>query len=143
MKPAHGVWRVAIEIAGALLIASLAVAALKNAAPATGVGVIYLLAVLAVAIRWGEVPALLPAVLAVLILNFFFLPPVHRLTIADSQNVVSLIVFLVTAAVVGRLAAMGRERTRESDARAAEARARSREAALLGTTASSLIVESG
>jgi two-component system, OmpR family, sensor histidine kinase KdpD len=143
MKLAHGVWRVAIEIAGALLIASLAVAALKHAAPPTGVGVIYLLAVLAVAIRWGEVPALVTAVLAVLILNFFFLAPVHQLTIADSQNVVSLVVFLVTAAVVGRLAAMGRERTREADARAAEARARSREAALLGTTASSLIVESG
>src|SRR4051794_37928500 len=71
--------------AAALGIASLAVALLKSVAAVTGLGAIYLLAVLSVAIRWGDVPALISAVLAVLILNFFFLPPVHRLTISDSQ----------------------------------------------------------
>jgi two-component system, OmpR family, sensor histidine kinase KdpD len=143
MDLSRAVWRGTIEIAAALGIASLAVALLKSVAPVTGLGVIYLLAVLAVAIRWGDLPALITAVLAVVLLNFFFLPPVHRLTISDSQNVVSLVVFLVTAAVVGRLAAMGRERTREASARAAEAQARRREAALLATTASSLLVDSG
>ncbi len=143
MGLSRAVWRGTIEVAAALLVASLVVAALKTVAPVTGLGVIYLLAVLTVAIRRGELPALVTAVLAVLILNFFFLAPVHRLTIADSRNVVSLVVFLVTAVVVGRLAAMARERAREADSRAAEARARAREAAILGTTASSLLVDSG
>src|SRR6476661_8558141 len=120
MDMSRALWRGTIEIAAALLLASLTVAALKHVAPVAGLGVVYLLAVLGVAIRWGEVPALVTAVLAVLILNFFFLPPVHRLTISDSENVVSLLVFLVTAAVVGRLAAMARERTREADAQTAE-----------------------
>src|SRR4051812_22080437 len=109
MDMSRAVWRGTIEVAAALGIASLAVEALKHVAPVTGLGVIYLLAVLGVAIRWGEVPALATAVLAVLLLNFFFLPPVHRLTVSGSRNVVSLGVFLVTAAVVGRLAGMTRE----------------------------------
>src|SRR3954470_4081476 len=132
----HG-WRregiAAAEIAVALLIASLLVAALEGAAPVTGLGVIYLLAVLLVAIRRGEVAALATAVLAVLVLNFFFIEPRHRLTISDSQNVVVLIVFLITAAVVGRLAAGSRQRTPEAGVRAAQAAAREREAALLAT----------
>jgi two-component system, OmpR family, sensor histidine kinase KdpD len=136
-------WRVTLEIAAALVVASLAVDALDRVTPVTGVAVVYLLAVLAIAIRRGELPALVTAVLSVLVLNFFFLPPVHRLTIADSRNVVALAVFLVTAAVVGRLAASARHRTREADVRAAEAAARGREAALLATTASSLLGRDG
>jgi two-component system, OmpR family, sensor histidine kinase KdpD len=139
MDGSRAVWRGTIEVAAALVVASLAVAALKPVAPVTGLGVIYLLAVLVAAIRLGQWAALAAAVLAVGILNFFFLPPVHRLTIADSRNVVSLVVFLVAAAVVGRLAAMGRTQTVEADRRAAEAKARGREATLLGTVASSLL----
>src|SRR3954454_13971562 len=143
MDRSRAVWRGTIEVAAALAIASLAVTALKGVAHVTGLGVIYLLAVLAIAIRWGQWAALLAAVLAVLILNFFFLPPVHRLTIADSRNVAALIVFLVTAAVVGRLAAGARRREREAGLRAGEAAARGREAALLATTASPLLGSEG
>jgi two-component system sensor histidine kinase KdpD len=132
-------WRVAAEVVAALGAASLAVEALKHVAPVASMGVVYLLAVLAIAIRWGELPALVTAVLSVLVLNFFFLPPVHRLTIADSHNVVALAVLLVTAVVVSRLAAWARQREREATAQATEAAARGREAALLGSTASSLL----
>src|SRR4051812_15275373 len=95
------------------------------------------------AIRGGEVGALVTAVLAVLALNFFFIEPRHRLTIADSENVAALIVFLITAAVVGRLAASARQRAREAESRASEAGAREREAALLARTASSLLAGDG
>ena len=60
---------------------------------------------LAVAIRRGQVAALAAAVLGVLILNYFFIKPLHQLTIADSDNVVALGVLLLAALVVGRLAA--------------------------------------
>src|SRR5689334_834696 len=46
--------------------------------------------------------------------NFFFLPPVGTFTIADPQNWVALIAFLVTAIVVSQLS--GRARKRQSDA---------------------------
>ena len=46
--------------------------------------------------------------------NFFFLPPVGTLTIADPQNWVALVAFLVTAIVASQLS--GRARQREIDA---------------------------
>lgn len=131
--------RIVAEVVAALAAATLAVAALEGVAPVTGLGVLYLLAVLLIAIRWGEIAALLTAVAAVLALNFFFIQPRHRLTISDSRNVAALVVFLITAAVVGRLAAQARQRTREAELRAHEAHAREREASVLAEVASSLL----
>ena len=76
-------------------LATGAVAALDSVTSATGLGVVYLLAVLFVAIRRSEIAALATAVLSVLTLNYFFIEPRHQLTISDSENVVALIVFLV------------------------------------------------
>ena len=75
------------------------VALLDSFTSATGLGVVYLLAVLFVAIRRGEVAALGTAVVSVLALNYFFIEPRHQLTIADSENVVALAVFLIAAVV--------------------------------------------
>ena len=134
------VWiRALAEIAAAVAAATLAVAALESVAPVAGLGVLYLLAVLLIAIRRGLLPALATAVVSVLVLNFFFIQPRHRLTISDSRNVVALVVFLITAAVVGRLAADARRRAREADARAREASAREHESNLLAGTASVLL----
>ena len=71
-------------------VATALVAALDSVATPAGLGVLYLLAVLSVAIRRGEIAALGAAVLSVLALNFFFIEPLHQLTIADSENVVAL-----------------------------------------------------
>ncbi len=129
----------AAESVIAVAIASGAVAALQNSAPATGLGSIYLLAVLEVAIRRGEVAAMAAAVLSALTLNYFFITPRHQLTIAHSQDVVQLIVFLIVAVVVGRLAANGRRRAREAESRARIAAAREREASLLALAASAIL----
>src|SRR3954453_19703885 len=106
------------EVIGAVGVATGAVALLDLVATTTGLAVVYLLAVLAVAIRRGGTAALGAAVLSVLAFNFFFIAPVHRLTIADSENVAALVVFLVAALVVGRLAADARERAAEAEERA-------------------------
>src|SRR5947199_5953857 len=98
----------AVEIPLALGAATVCVAALQSTAPAAGLGVIYLLAVLAIAIRRGELEALLTAVLGILLLNYLFITPRHRLTIAHSQDVVALAVLAIAAVVVGRLASLGR-----------------------------------
>src|SRR5207247_4093384 len=99
--------------------ASGLVAVLEGVAPATSLTVIYLLAVLLVAIRRGEVPGLVTALLSVLATNFLFIEPRYRLTISESENVAALVVFLIAAVVVGRLAASARQRARESEERAA------------------------
>lgn len=54
---------------------------------------------------------------AVLVFNFFFLPPVGTLTIADPQNWVALFALLTVSLVASHLAAVARARTQESDAR--------------------------
>jgi two-component system sensor histidine kinase KdpD len=115
------------------------VAALQSSAPAAGLGILYLLAVLAVAVRRGQVAALATAVLSVLVLNYLFITPRHRLSIAHSQDVVELTVLLIAAVVVGRLAATGREKAAEAESRAGLATAREREANLIAQAASAVL----
>jgi len=129
----------ALEVLGAVGVATGLVALLEEVAPVTGLGVLYLLAVLFVAIRRGQVAALLTAVLSVMTLNFFFIEPRYRLTIGDSHNVVALGVFLIAALVVGRLAAVARQRAMEAERRALVATAREREATILADAASSVL----
>jgi len=132
---------IAVEIIASVAVAATAVALLEGVASATSLGVVFVLAVLFVAIRHGETPALITAFLSVLVLNYFFIEPRHRLTIADSHNVVALGVLLIAALVVGRLAAAARARASEAALRAEQAAAREREAMVLAEAASSLLAE--
>ena len=129
----------AVEVVAAVAVATGVIAALEGVTPASGLGSLYLLAVLAVAIRRGEVAGLVTAVLSVLTLNFFFITPRHRLTIAHSRDVVQLIVLLIAAVVVGRLATLARQRAAEAESRAGVASAREREAKLLADVASAIL----
>jgi two-component system sensor histidine kinase KdpD len=130
---------IGVEIVGAVALATGGVAALQSSTPVDGLAILYLLAVLAVAIRHGQFPALITAVLGVLTFNYFFLPPRHQLAIAHSQDVVELIVLLIAAVVVGRLAAVARERAAEAESRAGVAAAREREAKLVAEVASAIL----
>ena len=69
----------------------------------TTVALSYVVLILVIASRWGIVEATAAAIVAVFFFNFFFLPPVGTLTIADPQNWVALVVFLITAIVVSQL----------------------------------------
>src|SRR6266567_7481779 len=82
----------------------------------TTVALVMLLVVLFVAASWGSRPAIVASVLGVLGLNFFFLPPVGTLTIADPDNWVALIVFLITGVTAGQLSANARRRADEAEA---------------------------
>jgi two-component system sensor histidine kinase KdpD len=129
----------ALEVVVAVLAATLVIAALQGLTSASDLGSVYLLAVLAVAIAWGEWPALATAVLGVLTFNFFYITPRHQLAISHSQDVVQLVVLLIAAVVVGRLAALARQRAAEADNRARTAVAREREAKLLAEVASAIL----
>ncbi|HSC04714.1 MAG TPA: DUF4118 domain-containing protein [Solirubrobacteraceae bacterium] len=130
---------IGLEIVLSVAIATGGVAVLQSSTPVNGLAILYLLAVLAVAVRHGQVPALITAVLGVLTLNYFFLPPRHQLDIAHSQDVVELAVLLIAAVVVGRLAAVARERAAEAESRASLAADREREATLLAEVASAIL----
>lgn len=63
----------------------------------TTVALSFLLAILAVSAVWGMVVSAFMSVVATVAFNYFFLPPVGTLTIADPQNWVALFAFLVTS----------------------------------------------
>ncbi|GAB6841698.1 two-component system sensor histidine kinase KdpD [Methylorubrum rhodinum] len=77
-----------------------------------------LTAIVGVAVRFGLGPSLLAVVAASLAYNFFFLPPVYTLTIADPTNVAAFVLFSVVAVVVSNLAARARLTAVVSQARA-------------------------
>ena len=129
----------AAEVVLATVLSTACIASLQDTAPAQGLGVLYILAVLVVAIRRGELAALTTALLSMLTLNYLFIDPRHQLTIAHSQDVVELGVLLVVAVVVGRLAATGRERAAEAERRAVLGARQEREAVLLAQAASAIL----
>jgi two-component system sensor histidine kinase KdpD len=81
----------------------------------TTVALGFLLLVLIVATRWGAAPAIFAAILSVLSLNFFFLPPIGTLTIADPDNWIALGAFLFTAITAGQLSANAKRRAEEAE----------------------------
>lgn len=119
------------------LIASIAavavvtggIALVKPYVPVLSLGALYVFAVLPIAVLWGLAYAIPVSVASMLAFNWFYLPPVHTFTLADSRNWFALAVFLVTAVVVSDLAARSRRR--------------SKEAALLAQIASSLLERGG
>lgn len=84
------------------------------------IGLTLLLVVLFVATAWGPRPGIVSALLGVVCLNFFFLPPLHTFTIADPENWTALVVFLITAITVGQLSARARQRAAEANVARAE-----------------------
>ena len=88
----------------------------------TTVALAYLLVVLLAATAWGSLPALVASAVAILCFNFFFLPPVYTLTIADPQNWVALAAFLITAVTAGQLSELAKRRAAEAEAVRTEAR---------------------
>ncbi len=77
----------------------------------TTIALTFLLVVLGVASRWGLTIATTTAVVATLAFNYYFLPPIGTLTIADPQNWVALSAFLVSAILASRLSARARRET--------------------------------
>jgi two-component system sensor histidine kinase KdpD len=69
---------------------------------------LYMAVVAVIAFLRGLWPALLAAAVSFLLFDYFFVPPVHTLTIADAQDLMNLAIFFGTAGVVGFIA--GRRR---------------------------------
>jgi two-component system sensor histidine kinase KdpD len=74
----------------------------------------YLLVVVAVATAGGLWPAVPTVASAFLLLNWFFVPPLHTFTIADVQSVSALAAYVVVASVVSALVALAAQRATEA-----------------------------
>lgn len=100
---------------------SAAIALLEPHVPVLSLGVLYVFAVLPVAVLWGAPLALLVSVASMLAFNWFFLPPKHTFQLSDGANWLALAVYCATAIVVGLLAARARRRSADAEQRRREA----------------------
>ncbi|MFE2561939.1 DUF4118 domain-containing protein [Streptomyces sp. NPDC059352] len=82
---------------------------------------LFLALTVAAAMLGGFLPALASAAAGSLLLNWFFTPPVHRITIADPKNIVALAVFLGVAMAVASVVDLAARRTHQAARLRAEA----------------------
>jgi two-component system sensor histidine kinase KdpD len=75
------------------------------------VDLVFLIAVVGVAVRLGLWPSLLASVASSLAYDYFFLPPIYTFTIADPTNFAAFIFFTLVAIVVSTVGARGRTET--------------------------------
>jgi two-component system, OmpR family, sensor histidine kinase KdpD len=75
------------------------------------VDLVFLTAVVGVAVRFGLWPSLLASVASALCYNFFFLPPIYTFTITDPHNIAAFALFTLVAIIVSNVAGRGRMQT--------------------------------
>ncbi|MFL6110800.1 MAG: ATP-binding protein [Catenulispora sp.] len=82
---------------------------------------IFLAGVVAVARLGGLRSAFFASLTASLLLNYYFISPFHRLTIADPQNIVALVVFVLMALIVASVVDFAARQERRAAKASAEA----------------------
>jgi two-component system, OmpR family, sensor histidine kinase KdpD len=83
----------------------------------TTVALTFLLAILVVSTVWGIVVSVFMSLVAVVAINYFFLPPIGKLTVADPQNWVALFAFLVVSVLASHLSTRARQQAEDASAR--------------------------
>ena len=73
--------------------------------PLANLSLIFLMAVLLVAIRFGLWPSVYTSLLSFVAYNFFFTEPHHTFVVSRREDVLTIVFFLVVAVIVGNLAA--------------------------------------
>ena len=116
----------------ALALTTGAIYVCKTFVPVLSLGVLYLLAVLPVAVLLGRAYAIGVAVASAGLFNFLFLPPLYTLRLSNGEHWFALLVYLVVGIVASDLAVRSRER-------ATEAEQRGREEALLAQMATAFL----
>lgn len=92
-------------VAGATLLAAF----LHRHSESSDLTMVYLLAVVISAIAFGRGPAIVAALVSVLVFNFMFVPPRFTFHVADTRYLVTFAVMFVVAVITGTLTAMLRE----------------------------------
>jgi two-component system sensor histidine kinase KdpD len=94
--------------------ATLAAVIVGQVVTTPSLALFFVLPVVIAAVTYGFGPALAAAVAGVVAYNFFLLPPLYTLNVADPANVWALFLLLVVAAIVSVVAAHSRQRAVEA-----------------------------
>ncbi|MFD2078295.1 two-component system, OmpR family, sensor histidine kinase KdpD [Actinopolymorpha cephalotaxi] len=102
-------------------VLTLLLAATRDAHTLTIEVLCFLALAVANALVGGIAPAAVAAVMGSLLLNYFFTPPLHTLTINETQNVVALVIFVVIAVAVAIVVDLAARRASQAVRARAEA----------------------
>ncbi len=111
-KPLHTLLRTIISVLGIISITLVTTKIGQINAPT--IGFAYLLFVLLIASTWGFIEAAVSSLVATLCFNYFFLPPIGTLTIADPANWIALFSFLASSLIASRLSAKAERRAMDA-----------------------------
>ncbi|MEU6382412.1 sensor histidine kinase KdpD [Streptomyces bauhiniae] len=81
---------------------------------------LFLAITVAAALLGGLLPALASAALGSLLLNFFYTPPLHRLTVSDPRNIVAIAIFFGVGMAVASVVDLAARRTHQASRLRAE-----------------------
>ena len=100
-------------VTGALLLLGLTLlaTALRSSLEFSADVPLYLLVVVVTSLVGGFYPALVSAIAASLLLNFYFVDPVHTLNVEHQSSIVALVVFLLIAVLVSRVVDLAAHRS--------------------------------
>ncbi len=90
---------------------------LTSMTPIPNLSMLFLVAVLLVAVNFGIWPAIYASALSFAVYNFFFIPPLYTFTIAEPYELLALVIFLVVAVITSALAGRVREQATISASR--------------------------
>jgi len=135
-RPQTEDWLAYLKAAGICAVTTLLATPLAQVVEITNIAMLFLLAVLVVAVRLGRGPALAAAFLSVGAFDFFFVPPRLTFVVSDARFVLTFAVMFLVALIVGQLTARYKQHAeiamrREARARALYVMARDLSAALM------------
>ncbi len=117
-RPPANAWPYILSAGTVALVTILGFLAHGRLEP-TNMTMLYLLAVVIVALEWGRGPAILAATLGVAAFDFFFVPPRFTFAVADTQYLLTFAGLLVVGLVVSALTSRVREQVRAAREREA------------------------
>ncbi|AJT63838.1 sensor histidine kinase [Streptomyces chattanoogensis] len=102
-----------VGVAGPVLLSLLLTSVVNGPGLANDVLLFLFLTVVA-ALLGGQLPALASAAVGSLLLNFYFTPPTHTLTISDPKNIVAIVIFFAVAVSVASVVDLAARRTHQA-----------------------------
>ncbi len=116
----HRPWRRYLEGFGWVAATTLLNELFRNFIVPTNLVMLYLLAVVIVALRLGRGPAILASLLSVMAFDFFFVPPRLTFAVSDTQYVLTFAGLLVVGLVISTMASRAHDQAEAARRRAAQ-----------------------
>lgn len=102
-----------VGVVGPVLL-SLLLTSIANGPGLANDVLLFLFLTVVAALLGGQLPALASAAAGSLLLNFYFTPPTHTLTVSDPENLVAIVIFFAVAVSVASVVDLAARRTHQA-----------------------------